>query len=110
MAWTLWPEGVDPAHGERPGDETAKTGVIRRVDVEHVPGEGRSGQTFGYHLVAGGLGRVHVLGEPRVVECGARLVVADHEPGAVAVGQRDLVHAATVAEGGEEGERIVAVV
>ena len=105
-----WPQVVDPPHRERPGDEATKTGVIRRVDVEHVPGERRSRQTLGYHLVAGGLRGVHVLGQPRVVECGTRLVVADHEPGAVAVGQRDLVHGATVAEGAVEGERIVAVV
>ena len=35
---------------------------------------------------------VHVLGQPRVVERGPGLGVADNEPGTLAVGQGDLVH------------------
>ena len=40
----------------------------------------------------------------------SRLVVADDEPGVVAVGERDRVHGAVLAHLGEQRERVVAVV
>jgi hypothetical protein len=66
--------------------------VVGRVDAEHVPGEGGTGQALGNHRAVTGEGGVHVLGQAGVVESGLRLLVADDQPRAVPIGQRDLVH------------------
>ena len=47
---------------------------------------------------------VHVLGEPGVVERLAGLVVADHQPGVVAVGQSDVVHRAEFRTSAKSGK------
>jgi hypothetical protein len=82
----------DPRAAERGGGQRAQPGVVGRVDAEHVPGERGAGQALGDHRAVAGERGVHVLGQPRVVERGPCLGVADDEPGALAVGQRDLVH------------------
>ena len=61
--------------------------MVGRVHREHVTCELRTRQTFGDDGGPGRQGGVHVLGEPRVVERGHGLLVADHQPGVVPVGQ-----------------------
>jgi len=100
----------DPAQRERGGDQPAEPGVVGRVDVEHVAREGGPGQAFGDDRTARGQCGLHVLRQPRIVECSARLVVADDQPRIVPVGERDRVDAAARAYVGEERERIVPVV
>ena len=103
-------ERLDAARREGGRDEAAQPGVIRRVDAEHVPREGGTWKALGHDAAAGRQRGVHVLGEPRVVERDPRLLVADHEPGVVPVGQRDRVHRAQLADRGEQREGVVAVV
>ena len=45
-----------------------------------------------------------------IVEGGVRLLVADHEPGVMPVGQRHRVHRAELADLGEQRERVVEIV
>ena len=101
---------LDPPRREGSRDEPPKPGVVGWVDGEHVPGERRSGQALGHDTGARRQGGVHVLGEPRVVECGQRLFVAGHQPGAVPVGQCHRMHRAEPADLGEHRERVVEVV
>ena len=70
-------------------------------------GPGRPSDTTAASASEGG---VHVLRQPRVVERGAGLVVADDEPRVVAVDERHRVDRAAPAHVGEQGERVVAVV
>jgi hypothetical protein len=56
--------------------------VVGRVDAEHVPGEGGTGQALGDHCSVAGECGVHVLGQAGVVERGLGLLVADDQPGA----------------------------
>ena len=102
-------ERFDAAGREGGRDEAAQPAVVGRVDAEHVPRERRPGQALGHHPAAGGQRGVHVLGEACVVERGAGLLVADHEPGVVPVGERDRVHRAELADRGEQREGVVAV-
>ena len=104
-----WPESLDAPWREGARDQPAEPGVVRRIDGEHVPGECRSGETLGHDGRVGGQRGVHVLRQPRVVECCAGLVVADDQPRIVAVDERHRVDRAAPAHVGEQGERVVAV-
>ena len=84
--------------------------MIGRVDAEHVPGERRAGQALGDHAAVRRHRRVHVLGQPRVLQRDAGLLVAAHQPRAVPVGQGDRVHRTELADAGEQRERVVLVV
>jgi hypothetical protein len=90
----MWPEGRHPWPAECSRGQPAQPGVVGRVDAEHVPGEGGTGQALGDHRPVAGECGVHVLGQGGVAEGGLGLLVADDEPRAVPVGQRDLVHRA----------------
>ena len=103
-----WLQRGDAGGQERRGDEGPQAGVVGRVDVEHVPGERRSGEALGDDVAVGGQCAEHVLGDPSVVERLAGRVVTDDEPGLVTVGQADLVHGAAGLRLGEVGERVVA--
>ena len=70
----------------------------------------RPGEALGHDRRVGVERGVHVLRQPLVVERGAGLVVADDEPGVVAVDERHREHGAAPAHVGEQWERIVAVV
>jgi hypothetical protein len=50
---------------------------------------------------------VHILGEAGIVERQAGLVVTYHEPGVVAVGQRDVVDWPKLTDFGEEWKGVV---
>jgi hypothetical protein len=54
--------------------------MVRRIDAEHVPGEGRTGQALGNHGAVTGECGVHVLGQAGVAEGGPGLFVADDQP------------------------------
>jgi hypothetical protein len=84
--------------------------MVGRVDAEHMPGEGRAGQALGHDRPVMGERGVHVLGQGGVVEGGLRLLVADDQPRAVPVGQRDLVHRAVRLNLCEQWVRVVPVV
>ena len=84
--------------------------MIGRIDVQHVTGEHRPGQSFRHHVGGEGQRGLHVLGEARVVQCRPGLVVAGDQPGVMAVDERDGVHGATGAYRGEQRERVVPVV
>ena len=84
--------------------------MIGRVDAEHVPGECRAGKALGDDVAVRCHRRVHVLGQPRVLERGAGLLVAAHEPRAVPVGQGNRVHRTEFADAGEQGERVILVI
>ena len=105
-----WPQRLDAPRREGARDQPAEPGVIRRIDGEHVPGEGGSGKPLGHDARIRCQGGVHVLRQPLIVERGASLVVADHEPGIVAVDKRHRVNRAAPADVGEHGKRVVAVV
>jgi hypothetical protein len=80
------------------------------VDGEHVPGQRRAGQALRDDLAALRQRGVQVLGQPRVVERRAGLVVADDQPRGVPIGQPYLVHRAGRAHLCEQRERVVPVV
>ena len=84
--------------------------MIRRIHAEHVPCERRPGESLRHDIGARRQGRVHVLGQPRIVKSGARLIVTDDEPGGVPVGQLHLLDRADLADLGENWERVVPVV
>ena len=84
--------------------------MVRRIDGEHVSGECRSGEALGNDGRVGDQRGVHVLRQPRVVECGAGFVAPYDEPGIVTVDERHPVDRAALAHVGEQGERVVAVV
>jgi hypothetical protein len=105
-----WPEGGDPRPAERRGGQPAQPGVVGRVGAEHVPGEGGAGQALGDHRAVPGQRGVHVLGQAGVGEGGPGLLVPDDQPGAVPVGQGDLVHRAVGLDAGEQRVRVVSVV
>ena len=65
-------EGLDTADGECSRDGPAQARVVRRIDHEHVSGERRARKTFGHDFATQGKRRLHVLGEPRIVERGTR--------------------------------------
>ena len=98
------PQRLDAADGERSGDEATQAGVIGRIDVEHVASERRPGKALRDDLGAGGERGLHVLGEPRVVQRGPSLVVADHQPRRMTVGQRHRMHRTTRANLREQAE------
>ena len=104
------PQGRDPRPAERGRGQPAQPGVVGRVDAEHVPGEGGTGQALGDHRAVTGKCGVHVLGQAGVVERGLGLLVADDQPRAVPIGQRDLVHRAVRLDAGEQRVRVVSVV
>ena len=60
-----WPQGRDPRPAERGRGQPAQPGVVGRVDAEHVPGEGGTGQALGDHRAVAGERGVHVLGQAR---------------------------------------------
>ncbi len=105
-----WPKGRDPWPAECSRGQPAQPGVVGRVDAEHVPGEGGTGQALGDHRPVTGECGVHVLGQAGVVESGLRLLVADDQPRAVSVGKRDLVHRAVRLDLREQRVRVVSVV
>jgi hypothetical protein len=100
----------DSLRGERGHRQPPQPGVVRRVDGEHVAGEGGPGQALRDDLTAVGERGVHVLGQPRVVQRCLRLVVADHQPGGVPVGEPHLVHRGRRTNLRKQRERVVAVV
>src|SRR6185295_9852512 len=101
-------EALDPPQRERRRDQATQPGVIGRIDGEHVPGERPPREALGEHLAARER-RLHVFGQPRVVEQQLRLVVADDEPRRVAVSEGDRVHRSLLAHLREQGERVVPV-
>ena len=105
-----WPEGGDPRPAECSRGQPAQPGVVGRVDAEHVPGEGGAGQSLGDHRPVAGERGVHVLGQAGVAERGLGLLVPDDQPGAVPVGQRDLVHRTVRLDLREQRVRVVSVV
>ena len=104
------PQVFDPAHRERGRHQTTQPGVVGRVDGKHVPSELGAREALGHDPAVHCERGAHVLREARVVERRAGLVVTDHEPRVVTVGQRDVVHRAERAHFGEEREGVVAVV
>ena len=60
-----WPQGRDPRPAECGRGQPAQPGVVGRVDAEHVPGEGRTGQALRDHRAVTGECGVHVLGQAR---------------------------------------------
>ena len=82
MACTRGRSPSIPAGGKGGRNQTAEPGVIGRVDAEHMPGERRAGQALGDHAAVRRHGRMHVLGQPRVFQRGAGLLVAasSHAP------------------------------
>ena len=104
------PQVLDPAHRERGRHQTTQPGVIGRVDREHVPGEFGAGEALGHNAAVDRERGAHVLGESRVVERRAGVVVTHHEPGVVTVGQGDVVDRAERTHFGKEREGVVAVV
>ena len=100
-------ERSDARRRERPGDEPAQAGVVGRIDGEHVPGERRAGQPLVDDVGIGVHRREHVLGQAGVHERLAGGVVADDEPGVVAVAQADVVHRAPLAHRLEVRVRVV---
>ena len=105
-----WPKGGDPWPAEGSRGKPAQPGVVGRVGAEHMPGEGGTGQALGDHRPVAGECGVHVLGQGGVVESGLRLLVADDQPRAVPVGERDLVHRAVRLNLREQRVRVVPVV
>ena len=103
-------QALDPASRERGGDQAAQPCVIRWIDHQHVPSERRARQAFGHDLAAQRECRVQVLRQPRIVQRGSGRVMADDEPGVVAVGERHRVHRAELTQLGEQVERCVAAV
>ena len=101
---------LHPANGERGRDEATQSRVIRRIHEQHVPREGGPRKTFGHNVAARREGSLHVLRKSHIVQRDARLLVADHEPRCVAVGQRHRMHRPTIAHRGEHRERVVAVI
>ena len=63
MAWIAGSSAATRDGQERRGDEPAQPGVIGRVDVQHVAGEGGAGQALGDDLGVVGQGGEHVLGD-----------------------------------------------
>ena len=104
------PKGRNPGPAEGSQGQPAQPGMVGRVDAEHVPGEGGTGQALGDHRPVAGECGVHVLGQGGMVESGLRLLVADDQPRAVPVGQRDLVHRAVRLDLREQRVRVIPVV
>ena len=98
-----------PPYRERARDESPETRVVGRIDGEHVPRERRPRETFGDDAPGSRHRRLHVLGDPRVVQRGPRLVVPDDQPGLVTVSQRHPVHRRPVANRLEQRKGIVPV-
>ena len=90
--------------------EPPQPSVVGLVDVEHVPGERRAGQTFGHDVAADCERGTHVLREPLVIERGVRRLVMDDQPSLVAVHQRDPMHRPELPDLGEQGKRGVLVI
>ena len=61
-------ERLDAAQRERGCDEPAQTGVVGRIDREHVLRERRAGQALGQHPLAARERRLHVLRQAGVVQ------------------------------------------
>jgi hypothetical protein len=104
------PQPFDPANRERGRHQATQTGVIRRVDVEHVPGEHRAGKALRHHVRTHRQRGMHVLGEPGIVQRGAGLVIANHQPRVMSVNQLDRVHCPTFASCRVQREGIVPIV
>ena len=87
-------ERGDPGRREGPGHQPPQSGVVGRVDVEHVPGELRPGQALGHDIAVVFERGEHVLGDARVVERLAGCVVPEYNPRRVTVGQAYPLHRA----------------
>jgi hypothetical protein len=84
--------------------------VVGRIDDEHVPGELRPREALRHDSVARRQRRLQVLGQPRIVQQRLGLVVARHQPGVVAIDERDLVQCTELADLGEKRVRVILVV
>ena len=87
--------------------QPAETPMVGCVHGQHVVGELGAGQSLGHQvgiLVQRG---DHVLGQALVAERLSGGVVAEHHPGAVAIGQPDVLHWAAAPRLGEGRERVV---
>ena len=87
-------ERRDPGRKEGLGDEATQPGVVRRVHVEHVAGELRSGQAARHHVRIIRERGDHVLRDPPVVQRLAGGVVAQDDPRVVPVGEPHRLHGA----------------